>query len=160
MSNTKRIYERNMKKQKLISWDTPFKKCKDPSVLLIVSWDNERADVVKAIVAPNGIDEYPKYIVDFGMVVAYLSMEEGYSPKRDFEKVECVIKDLCSYQWLNSPWLQSYEKGKPFIPDTDKGPLCHYMIFGGDNNVEVITCNEPKIEKVFKEKVLSYSFKI
>jgi hypothetical protein len=50
--------------------------------------------------------------------------------------------------------------GYPFMADYKKGPLCHYLIFGGDNNVEVLTCNKPKIKEIDKEIMIKLNYKV
>ena len=35
----------------------------------------EESDILKAVMAPHGLDEYPKYPVNFGNVVALTCME-------------------------------------------------------------------------------------
>ena len=46
-------------------------------------------------------------------------------------------KDLSAYEYLDSSWIKSYESGIDVLPGV--GSLRHYLIFGGDNNVEVIS---------------------
>src|SRR5687767_9195011 len=67
---------------KLIRWETPFTETRFPSVSVITSSNQEDGiDILMVMVAPAGLDEYPKYLVDFGRVVAFTCMEEAYSPR-------------------------------------------------------------------------------
>lgn len=142
---------------RIVRWETPFTDAFYPSVVLLATPfppTSRKGVGVKAIVAPDGIDKYPKYLVDFGEVIVFTSMDEACCPKRDFDSaIDETLegKNLCAFQWLNSPWLKSYEGC--FDPYSE-GKFFHFMIFGGDNNVEVITQNVPKIESIEAEEVL------
>jgi hypothetical protein len=88
-------------------------------------------------------------------------MEEMHFPNRGFEEVDCEETGLASYQV--SPWLESYRNGEFFLFNLDGGNrefLRHYMIFGGDNNIEVITKNDPTFEVVNSPRVLSLDYHI
>ena len=102
--------------------------------------------MLKVIVAPFGLDAYPKYLVNFEHVIGFTCMEEAFSPKRDFDLSMLEEKDLSAYEYLDSPWIKSYESGIDVLPGV--GPLRHYLIFGGDNNVEVISRIVPTFEMV------------
>ena len=132
---------------KLVRWDTPFTDSRYPSVGLIISHGPDEIDLVRAIVAPLGINRYPKYLVNFGSVIAFTCMEEAFCPPRDFGPSHLEENGLSAYEYLNSPWLQCYEKGAPFLLG-GAGPFHHYVIFGGDNNIEVVTRNIPTIDRV------------
>jgi hypothetical protein len=137
-------------KSKLIEWDTEFKDTLLPSVGLYVSVINEEyEDNVYAVVAPDGIDEYPKYFINFGYVLAYLCYDESFPPDREWEKIERE-KGICSYKWKHSPWVESYSI---HYGNTKDEILCHYLIIGADNIIEIVSYNEPLIRKVeSKEK--------
>ncbi len=57
----------------LASWPTPFSESNLPSVGLIVDSHGDRTATV--VVAPQGIDQYPKYLVQFEAVFS-CSVEE------------------------------------------------------------------------------------
>ena len=144
---------------KIVRWETPFTDSFFPSVVLLATpfplFSNKGAGV-KLIVAPDGIDKYPKYLVDFGEVLAFTCMDEGCCPERDFgsatfDETITGAKFVCSMQWFNSPWLKSYEGcHDPY----SEGKFSHYLIFGGDYNVEVISQNDPTIRVVEQKEVL------
>jgi hypothetical protein len=144
---------------KIVRWETPFTDAFYPSVVLIATPSpllSKKGVNVKAIVAPSGIDKYPKYSVDFGEVIVFVSMDESCCPRRDFDSVifdETLKgdKELSAFQWFDSPWLKSYEAC--FDPYAT-GKFFHFLIYGGDNNVEVITQNIPKIELVKGPEIL------
>ena len=109
------------------------------------------ADLLQAIVAPFGIDRYPKYLIDFGNVIAFTCMEEAFSPQRDFDLSMFEEKNLSAYEYIDSPWLKSYENGIDVLPGI--GCLRHYLIFGGDSNIEIISRNTPTVKSI-EEKCL------
>ncbi|MDQ3635940.1 MAG: hypothetical protein M3405_15760 [Acidobacteriota bacterium] len=150
---------------KIIRWETPFTDAFYPSVGLTaipLPLSSKEYNNLKLIVSSEGVDKYPKYLINFGEVIAFTCMDEGCCPERDFSSAtfdDKITKDrfICSFQWLNSPWLKSYEGCHD--PESE-GKFSHYLIFGGDNNVEVITENTPIITKIEKEEVLTFSCKI
>jgi len=139
---------------KLIRWETPFTDSQSPSVGLLIYANPDGTDILKAEVAPHGSGEYPKYLVNFGNVIAFTCMEEAFCPERDFDPSMFEERDLSAYQYLDSPWLKSYEGGRHFIAGGHPGPFHHYLIFGGDNNVEVITPNIPLVEVIERKGVI------
>ena len=62
-------------------WDVPFAEARDPSVSIITE---HGGDVVTLIVAPTGIDQYPKYRVRFDKVISLLYYEEAFSFHRGY----------------------------------------------------------------------------
>jgi hypothetical protein len=145
---------------KLIRWDTPFTETQFPSVgLLLAAGRPDWADIVKAVVAPHGIDRYPKYLVNFGQAIAFTCMEEAHAPQMDFFSVPRGEEKLCAYQFLDSPWLKSYEPHRFFVR-ADEVTFSHYLIFGGDNNVEVITPDEPTIETISQKATLKIEYEL
>jgi hypothetical protein len=139
---------------KLIRWETPFSDEKFPAVKLLISNDG---DFLSAIVAPEGIDKYPKYLVKFADVIAFTCMEEAYSPQREYSNIK-PEENSCAYEWIDSSWLKSYEHGEHFIASGKPKPFYHYLIFGGDNNIEVITPNKPEIETISEKTVLKINY--
>lgn len=118
---------------------------------------------VEVVVAPHGIDQYPKYVVEFGEVIAFSCMEEMHFPERDFAEADCEEEGLSAYEFLDSTWLESYRKGEYFLFNTNrenKERLRHFLIVGGDNNIEVITKNTPKFREVADATVETRTFSI
>ncbi len=143
---------------RIVRWETPFTDAFYPSVVLVATpfpLSSRKGVGVKVIVAA-GIDEYPKYLIDFGEVIVFTSMDEGCCPEKDFgsatfDKTITSDKRISAFQWFNSPWLKAYEGcHDPY----SEGKFSHYLIFGGDNNVEIITQNAPTIEIIEGAKVL------
>lgn len=132
---------------KLVRWETPFTESRWPSVGVVVEAQSDGADILKVVVAPYGLNGYPKYLITFRSVIGFTCMEEAFSPPRDFDVSMFDEKDLSAYEYVD----KSYEGGVDVLPGA--GPLRHYLIFGGDNNVEVISRKAPTVEMV-KSKTL------
>ena len=150
---------------KLIRWETPFSDSLFPSVVTLVNCDSQREFMypVEAIVSPRGLEQYPKYRVQFGQVVAFSAMEEMHFPDIYFNNVEFENKKGCAYQFIDSPWLESYRKGEYFLFNKDGGTaeaLSHYVIFGGDDVFQVITKNEAVITEISEPMTLRIEFSI
>lgn len=137
---------------KLIRWDTPFTDVQYPAVEFLTTIEQGKHNALQVLVAPKGIDKYPKYLIHFGEVIAFTCMEEAGAPQRDFNSASDVIPRLSAYQWIDSPWLKSYEAQIHFIPAGHLGYFSHYLIFGGDNNIEVITPYKPSIEVIERKR--------
>jgi hypothetical protein len=146
---------------KFIRWETPFTDTRWPSAVIIVQPRLTGPYPVSVLIAPTGIDKYPKYLVHFGEVVAFTCMEEMHFPERDFADAICEEEGLGAYEYLESTWLKSYEQGEHFLFDPVKNErLRHYLIVGGDNNIEVITKNIPIFETVEDSRVMALEFVI
>ena len=112
------------------------------------------------MVAPDGLETYPKYLVTFGNVIAFTCMEEAFCPPRDFDSTTFDEKNLSAYQYLESPWLKAYENGQHSLSGSHPGPYYHYVIFGGDNNIEVITPNVPTVDCLDAKEVLLIEYEV
>lgn len=128
---------------KFIRWDTPFSDSKFPSVGLLSYWESKCDDQLQAVVAPDGIDRYPKYLVTFTRVIAFTCLEEMLCPELYMGPKIIMEPGLSAYECLESPWLKSYTG-----VNSNFDPLHHYAIYGGDNNVEVVTQAVPTVETI------------
>jgi hypothetical protein len=129
----------------LVRWETPFSENRFPSISIITE---NQGDVVSLIVAPDGIDKYPKYVVRFENVITLLCYEEAFAFDRGYKKLNRDEGNLCAYRWINSSWLKEYQKGIDILRKKNTGELEHYVVFGGDSNVELIAFGHPKIERI------------
>lgn len=145
---------------KPIRWDTPFTDKQHPSIGLIIDAESDGAGILKAVVMPKGIDDYPKYIVNFGVVIAFTCMEEAHAPEKDFAAAAIEEENLCAYEYIDSSWLKNYSAWSPFYFGNETGSFYHYLIFGGDNNIEVITPNRPVIEIVEEKTILKIEYQV
>lgn len=142
---------------KIIRWNTPFTDKQYPAVEFLTTIEQGIHNALQILVAPFGVDKYPKYLIHFGTVLAFTCMEEANAPQMIFdEELEKDIEPrLSAYQYIESPWLKSYESQILFTPTEELGLgyFSHYMIFGGDNNIEVITSFKPSIEIVEQKRL-------
>ena len=148
--------------KKFIRWETPFTDIPFPSAVVMTGPVGELCSV-DVVVAPHGIDSYPKFVIHFGEVVAFSCMEEMHFPERDFADAEREEDGLSAYELIDSTWLEPYRRGELFLFNTNGGEkeqLRHYLIVGGDNNIEVITKNPPKFREVEDAKVEARAFVI
>jgi hypothetical protein len=141
-------------------WDTPFAREKCASIWLIPETHGDSTATV--VVAPGGVDAYPKYLVRFSAVYGYLCEEEagglgfqgGWTPGSP-------VRVGCAFVWRDSPQAAGYA---PFIPDMPfhggTGPVVHYVLLGGDNNVGVISAEAPGIERVDHPRQLTVTHEV
>lgn len=143
-----------IKPSKLVRWDLPFAEARYPSVSLITE---EGDSGVVVLVAPEGIDKYPKYLVHVQLVIALLYYEEAFAFDRGYRTLERTEDGLCAYQWMDSPWLQAYRDGKEIF---EWESLSHYLLFGGDNIVEIVLSGELTVERIDSKMILETKHEI
>lgn len=140
--------------QKLVRWETPFTDARFPSVVAFVTQSPEETSFfpVEVIVSPSGLDAYPKYRVSFGHPVAFSAMEEMHFPEIYFNDAEYEDGgNSCAYKFVDSPWIESYNRGEYFLFNNDGGKsetLSHFVIFGGDDVFQVVTRHIPTVETI------------
>jgi hypothetical protein len=132
----------------LVCWDMPFAEARYPSVSVITE---SGGDVVSVVIAPAGIDRYPKYLVHFSKVITLLCYEEAHAFDRGYRDLSGIEQRCCAYIWSGSPWLESYKRGAEVFGWKD---LQHYLIFGGDSIVELIASGQPMVERMDKNKII------
>jgi hypothetical protein len=133
----------------LVRWNVPFAESHDPSVSLITE---QGGNVVTLLVAPHGIDQYPKYLVRFDKVLAMLCHEEALDFDRGYRTLTGLEASVCAYVWADSPWLRAsrgYAVDFLRLPD-----LHHYLVFGGDSIVELLASGASKVERIDKKRVI------
>ena len=141
-------------------WDTPFARERWPSIWLIPETHGESTATV--VVAPGGVNAYPKYLVRFSAVYAFESEEEAGGLTFQDGSIQRSTEDLgCAYVWRDSPQAKGYA---PFVPDMPfhggRGPVVHYVLLGGDNNVGVISAEPPTIERVDNPRHLTLTHEV
>jgi hypothetical protein len=128
----------------LASWPTPFSESACTSVALIV--DSHGDGTATVVVAPEGIDRYPKYLVRFDAVLSCTTEEEAHGTAFSGVRSDDEPRwKRCTALWVDSPAL-AYEQYLPFLNLV--GPVEHYLIFGADNNVGVVAAKPPAISVV------------
>ena len=132
-------------------WETPFTYAQDASVGLVMEPDGEMTALL--IVAPGGLDAYPKYIVRFtGVFAATCGEEAGFA--LDLGQEHCPA-NANAYIWDASPHAKAYDE-TVFGYDRQ---LRHYVMFGGDNFVSIVG-EPPTIERVDEPFELTVSYAV
>lgn len=136
------------KRPRLVRWNTPFGNASFPSIL--VNYDGRTATVV---VAPDGIDRYPKYLVEFGEVIALSCMDEACRPMTEPNAIAGGSESRgSSFELIGSGWLRDYA---PCHDPENSGSLRHFLMHGGDNVVEIVSMSEPKITEITEPKTFA-----
>ena len=135
--------------ENIVPWDVPFAQFKYPSVNIIT----EQFGISAMVVVTNShSEEYPKYLVHFGKVLAALYYEEAIRLRGQYPDITGGKASGCAYLWPSSPWLQASSNwAKNFLQWPE---LRHYIIFGGDDIVEILASEVSKIEKIDEKRVI------
>jgi hypothetical protein len=145
---------------KLVRWPVPFADAFYPSVLSAFSHSAEqKANRLNVVVSP-GTSDYPKFLISFTGVLVFNCFDEGCAPQREWPEVEVYDPKPCAWMWADSPWVASYQGCGQYDEDDQPFPLYHYLIFGGDYNVEVVARNEPSVETIDGPGDLSLEFTV
>lgn len=121
-------------------WETPFTYAHFPSVGLVMEPDGD--DTALLIVAPGGLDAYPKYIVRFKRVFAATCSEEaGFVMDLGQEHSP---RDIIAHVWDASPYSKAYANTAFAAHDE----MRHFVVFGGDNIASVVCGATPTIETI------------
>lgn len=110
---------------------------------------------VVVIVSPHGADAYPQYLVKFDYVPAYTCIDESTAPSKYVVHTE--VPNRSCYIWDNSPWKDEFKECSEILLATfgvSFADLKHYVFFGGDNIVEVLSGADPKIEEIGSRRVI------
>lgn len=132
-------------------WETPFTYAQYPSVGLVMEPHGEQTALL--IVAPGGLDAYPKYLVRFAHVFAVTCGEEAGAILELGQ--EHSPGEVIAHLWDASPHSAAYA-------NTAFGAnlaIRHYVVFGGDNIASVVCGGTPTIETIFApaELVIRYA---
>lgn len=114
-----------------------------PSVTVLLEPEGESTAAL--IVAPGGLDRYPKFLVRFSAVYAVTCEEEAQAVTELGEPAEGEY----AYIWSASPYPRSYSSLFPdFALRGGASPVKHYVVLGGDNFVSVVSAAPPSIEQI------------
>ena len=91
---------------RLARWDTPFTDITFPAVTLLT--DSEVYNRVHLVVAPSGIDKYPKYLVSFQPAVAFRVQDESFPTDAEYKRTQDV-RGMCACECLDSSWVGSFD---------------------------------------------------
>ena len=138
----------------LVRWDVPFADARDPSVSLVLE---HGGDAAVLIVAPSGIDQYPKYLVRFERVLVSLCHEEAVALARDYHSRSGVERSVCAYLCPGSPWVDA---SRYWTELSGLSQLQHYLIFGGDSIVELVAAGQPTVEQIQEKRVIESRYEV
>ena len=129
-----------MKPAAVHPWTTPFSTARLPSAYLILEPAGERTATL--VVAPRGLDSYPKYLVHFQDVLA-ISCEEEIGALDSRWGIDSP-QSSCAFILEASPAVESYNS----TPFGMRVNLQHFLVLGGDNHVSIVARKSPMIEEV------------
>lgn len=136
---------------RLTRWNTPFTDTTFPAVTLLT--DPEVQNSVHLVVAPTGIDRYPKYLVSFEPAVAFKVEDESFPTDVEYRRIQDV-RGVCACECLDSAWVRSFAPSAVIVEAYYSDPLRHFIVFGGDVNAEVLSTEEPEITKISEPRAL------
>jgi hypothetical protein len=120
---------------KLTAWRTPFEAERFPSVW--VTCEGGQLDKTSVFIG------WPaEWQVTFEHVVGLKVCDERYDNNPRFW-VDGNEANLCSYIWDDSPWLREFNS--EYVEAMEDGDVIHYVLLGGDHNVEVLAFGNVQI---------------
>ena len=142
-----------------IRWDVAFADAKYPSVYVLGDEEGSSRHL-SVLVAPDGIGAYPKYLVRFSSVYAYLCEEEErwFKPHEEPESwpfprdARCAL--LCT---SGSEWWAAYGGQSRDIEGIEPA---HFILLGGDNEVEVFAAADPLIETINSPRSITLTYAV
>jgi len=125
----------------LRAWRTPFESERFPSV-----WISSKGGALDTTSVSIG---WPaQWRICFEHLVGLKVCDETYDNNPRF-LVDRDQDGLCSYIWVDSPWLQDFNAES--IEAMENGVVTHYVLLGGDYNVEVLAYGRVSIDSVGTE---------
>lgn len=116
-------------------WKTPFMSHSFPSVWFSV--DTHLGNVNVFVKGDR------RWRVRFDHIAGLKICDENYDRNTRFH-IKREQDGLCSYTWEYSPWLEEFEI--ELVETVEEKPLYHYVLLGGDHNVEVLALGNVEIE--------------
>ena len=139
----------------LVRWNAPFADWREMSVWTIAEGDFQSFTVVVAPLSEKHPKEnYPKYLVRFESMIAFLTYEESSSLNRYSGHLMSLSGWVCghrAYDWVSSPWAKSCRGYAEFRQWEEPR---HYLILGDDSIVEAVSSHKPKIERVDAKRII------
>lgn len=130
---------------RLERWDTPFTDLPALRIRVMIEGRPQHGEGVTLIVEPSGTEAYPKYLVRFPSVSAFVHLEETLTPRTGGPDDGDAHASACV--WSGSPWVRAQDDGEA---PADR----HYVVFGDDRVIEVVSRSEPEVETVTSPQVL------
>ena len=140
----------------LVRWDVPFADWRGLSTWVIVESFDSFTIVVAPLSSQAPKDNYPKYLIRFDKIITLLTYDEACATHRLYYKMSGWTKGVRAYQWIDSPWLDGYRG----CHEVRGSKLYHYVIFGDDSLVEVISVGEARIERIDEKRFIEVTHEV
>jgi hypothetical protein len=119
-------------------------------------------DALTIVVAPLSAlppeKNYPKFLLRFDNVITSLCYEEALAIDRAYPPRQRGEKNwLRACRWIDSPWLHSAQGWAELSRWKE---LHHYLVFGDDSIIEVISPDEARIERVDTKKFIEVKYEV
>lgn len=119
---------------RLIQWKTPFASA---------SWPSSWVSMERVLSRPTiYVHAEQLWQINFDYVAGIKVCDESYDDNTRFH-IERDVDDLCSYYWEDSDWLEQFNSEG--AEACEGGSLAHYVILGGDYNIEILALGNPRI---------------
>jgi hypothetical protein len=119
---------------KLVEWETPFGSAAWPSVWVVT------APLLKNSVVFVKADSLFK--IEFQNILGLRVGDESYDDNTRFH-IEGNHGGCCSYIWRDSPWFSEFNVEHAQI--VEGGTVNHYVLLGGDLNIEILAIGKVAI---------------
>ncbi len=126
--------------ERLAIWNTPFSERTFPSVSL------RHGDSTSNYVITVRSDKM--YEVQCSSVVSVRVTDESFFP---LDPINEIPRDTssCTYLWQNSRWVREFDCSCDMIHQAfGKNSLIHYILLGGDYNIEFLAAEVPEIVEI------------
>ena len=120
-------------------WETPFKQEKFPSI-----WVNAHGCLDETVIYVGLPAEWQ---IKFEHPVGLKVCDESYD-KNDRFWIDRDFDDSCSYTWDGSPWLLEFNA--EIVKAVEDSEVAHYVLLGGDYNVEILAYGKVTIDSASK----------
>lgn len=118
-------------------WETPFRYEEFPSI-----WIDAHGCLDGTVIQIGWPAEWK---IKFEHLVALKVCDESYD-KNDRFWIPRDVNNCCSYIWVDSPWLKEFNA---FIINTVADvEVFHYVLLGGDYNVELLAYGMVTIDSI------------
>ena len=142
---------------KLVRWDVPFAEWNGMRIWTVAEKGFDNLMVVVAPLSQNApIDNYPKYLLRFDKIITFLTYDETFAFDRGYLSLPGWTKGVRAYQWVDSPWLNSYSGWF----ESGGKKLFHYIVLGDDSLTEVISVGEARVERVESKRLIKVEHEV
>lgn len=134
------------------NWNSQFREIKYPAVELFLTSEDVMHSHLNVMIC-RSLDEYPKYVIHFERYLSFRSNPE-VDYKFDFQLPDDSFIATNSIVLDESPWLKSLTLAAEIFNKERR--FRHFIFFGGDNIVEVITDAYPQVSISIESQKFTY----